>query len=283
MLKKVMKMVIPLLLIFLIIGSISANNVNYTEINETVEHDIIIDEPPVINSTQKLINLENKTYNEVSVKNETISNTTYEEHTQKLIGYDTEYTHGGENYKGFEIDHIVLANGTIIKYDDEKNLAGCEPKPLNKYCNATLYLKNGTVLDIVIHNEGNKAYQNYGYRNVIPIYEDEVIIIEEVVNKVTTFVNHITEILYEVVNVPEPVPVPINNSVDINYTDIIVNYILNVDDINTNNTDIIINDTINDDGIVDGINMEKTGGLVNWLILAILLLVVGMIVYYKRK
>ena len=104
-----------------------------------------------------------KTYNEVNVKNETISNTTHEEHTQKLIGYDTKYTHGGENYKGFEIDHIVLANGTIIKYDDEKSLAGYEPKPLNKYCNATLYLKNGTVLDIVIHNEGNKTYQNYGY------------------------------------------------------------------------------------------------------------------------
>lgn len=81
MIKKSLKMILPFLLIFLIIGSINANVVNYTEINETVEYDTIIDEKPIINSSQELINVENKTYDEISVKNETISNTTYEEHT----------------------------------------------------------------------------------------------------------------------------------------------------------------------------------------------------------
>ena len=310
MIKKSLKMILPLLLIFLMIGSISANvvnnttdvnitdvnttdvnnteaDINYTEINKTVEHNTTIDEPPVINSTQKLINVENKTYDNKTVTNETISNTTHEE--QKIIGYNTRYIHipnGG--YDGSEIDYVLLENGSNITYDSNKKLS-CSNGARSKCVNATLHLENGTVFDIVIHNEGNDAYQNFLYRQDVPIYENVTVF--DITNRITTFVDHITEVLYQVIDIPQPIPpTPVNNTTDVNITDI------NTTDVN--NTEIVINNTIDEPSIVvadnnistedvevdnpvDVVKMENTGGLIAILVLVILVLTMTTI--YVRK
>lgn len=307
MIKTGLKMILPLLLIFLIIGSISANVVNYTEINETVEHNTIIDEKPIINSSQELINVENKTYDEISVKNETVSNITYEEHTQKIIGYNTSYIHipnGG--YKSSEINYVLLENGSNITYDNGK--LACSNCKLSNCVNATLHLKNGTVFNIVIHNEKNNAYQKFMYRQDVPIYEDEVTVFENITNKITTFVNHITEVLYQVIDISQPIPsIPINNTTDANTTDVntidaktidvnITN--VNITEVNitdVNNTEIVINNIIDEPNVVvadnnieiddveignlvDVVKMENTGGFISVLVLAILLIILAFVV-----
>lgn len=255
MMKKILKALPCLFIMAIMMGSAFGSVVNYNETYETVEQSTVIDNKPVINeTTQELVNVENRTYDDVTVKNETVSNITYEEHSQKQVGEKTVYSHGGKNYKGSEIDKVVLADGTVIKYADNKNLAGCNPNPVNKYVPATLYLKNGEVIDIVIHNEGNKAYQNYGYRNTVPVYEDQTTVVNNITNKVTTFINHITEVIYEIVNKPVPTPVvnnttdvPTENTTDVNTTENVTENITDVPSENitenvTNTTDVPVVD-----------------------------------------
>lgn len=257
---RILRYALPFFMIFLIVGSSTANVINYSEVNETVEYDVA---NYIGYVNESCVNTHNDTYDRVYVVNETIRNDTHEEEQQVWIANTTNYTRGNVTFSGADVDRVVMANGTVRTFTNGAIITPVSPSAsLEKY-DATLYLRNGTVIDIAISREG--ITPRYWLREIVPVYDTQVVNVTDIVNRITTYIVHITDIYYEYVEPVEPVdPVePVNNTTDVEPV------------IEDNTTTEPANDEV-------GIPMETTGNGIALGFAAILLIVVALVLVARR-